>query len=468
MLNGLVSFVLVAWVALTILTFAMCRGRDAALVSLIAGWALLPTATYPASVFARPIGFGGSMHALAVPTSILLNKATAIGLGCLCGLLIFDWSLVRRLKPGWFDLPIAAWCLVPVASALANRAPLSLGLSQSRYLALSWGVPYLLGRVYLGDSESLRRLGLGLVLGGLVYAPICLLEFFPGPFLYSLVYGLHPYQSEGATRPFGFRPLGLLEHGNQLGMWVASTAVAAVWLSSTKRMPTVAGVPGRIVALVLAAVCLICQSHGSLALMALAMAVLLYAVRARAGRVVAWGPVARRSVIVVTLCVAALGAGLAARSGSLAGVRSNVKGVFGGIGKNSFTWRLARYEENLPEAAKRPILGGSRPDWSVSRDRTFPEPVALGLWLHALGMFGIVGLTAMTAVLAAPVILLAGRLPLRFWADPSYSPVATAAVLLLINLGDCLFNSTLILPILSAAGGLNSWSARRGSDRRSG
>src|SRR5439155_19966194 len=114
-------------------------------LAMIAGWALLPNARYPASVFGTPVGIVGSMHALAIPTSILVNKATAIGLGCLAGVVLFDWPALRRVRPGWFDLPIAAWCLCPIASALANGLSLTEGLAQARYLVLAWGVPYLLG-----------------------------------------------------------------------------------------------------------------------------------------------------------------------------------------------------------------------------------------------------------------------------------------------------------------------------------
>src|SRR5262249_18406561 len=136
-----------------------------------------------------------------------------------------------------------------------------------RYLALAWGMPYLMGRLYLGDNESLQRLGLSLVLGGLLYVPLGLIEFLQGPFLYGLVYGPNPYQTEGAERFLGHRPLVFLEHGNQLGTWMAVAAVAAVWLWRSGRMPRVAGIPGGLAAGLLVVACVLFQSHTAVFLM---------------------------------------------------------------------------------------------------------------------------------------------------------------------------------------------------------
>ncbi len=453
----LVPIVLAMWVAGTVALFAKCRGRDAALVSMIAGWAFLPTEVYPPNVFFYPVGSGGSVHALAVPTPVLMNKATAIGLGCLAGMMIFDWPMVRRLRPGWVDLPIVAWCVVPVISAFANGLSLPVGLGQTRYLALAWGVPYLAGRVYLGDSESLRRLGVGLVLAGLLYAPLCLLEFLFKPFLYSLVYGPHPYQVEGAVRALGYRPMGFLEHGNQLGLWAAVSAVAAAWLAGSGGMSRVLNVPGRFVAIGLIGFCLLDQSHGAIVLMAIALSVFA---ALKWGRGVWSLPPGAGATVAAVLTVAAVAAAVGLSGGS--GARGRLKGVAVMTGKVSFTWRLARYENYLSRAAERPAFGWSRADWSQAPDHGFVNPVNLGLWLHALGMFGAVGLVASTAVFVGPVIEVARWLPPRAWLNPPCSPVTLVAVLLLVGLGDSLLNSTVLLPMLAGAGGLNSWSERRG------
>jgi hypothetical protein len=77
-------------------------------------------------------------------------------------------------------------------------------------------------------------------------------------------------------------------------------------------------------------------------------------------------------------------------------------------------------------------------------------------------MFGIVGLVASTAVVVGPVIEVGRWLPLRAWLNAPCAPVTLVAVLLLLSLGDALMNSAVLLPIVAGAGGLNTWSERRG------
>jgi hypothetical protein len=451
----IVPAVLAAWVVFSVVLFWRLPGRDAALAVMIGGWAILPVAPFPASVFAEPIGSGGSMHALAVPTALLVNKATAIALGCLAGLLIFDWSSLRRVRPSKLDLPILGWCLTPVVSALANGLPAAEGLAQARYLMLTWGVPYLVGRVYLVDDESLRRLGLALVLAGLAYVPLCLIEFDTGPALYQLAYGSHPYRFDGSDRSVGHRPLVFLEHGNQLGTWMATAAVAAVWLWRSRQMPKVAGASGMIGAAGLVLICVLCQSLGSILLMS---AVLIPAMA-----VDRTGGLRPRGVYLGAVSAVVLIAALFVASKGLdaGGLRGKVRDTFQGMGKGSFTWRLARYEENVPRALEHPLLGRAKPNWSATADRTFFDPAALGLWLFALGAYGLVGLAMMTLSIAVPVAEVLKWLPPRSWLNPSCSAVTLAAALVAMNALDALLNSVFLLPLLAAAGGIHSWSLRR-------
>jgi hypothetical protein len=458
--EALVPLVLSAWVVVCVVLFGRRPGPDAAVIALVGGWALLPTGRYPASVFVEPAGTGGSMHSLALPVDPLINKATTIGLGCLAGVLLFDWPAVRRLRPAWVDLPILAWCLVPFASALANGLPATEGLRQTRYLVLTWGVPYLLGRVFLTDPVALRRFPLALVLAGLLYLPLCLVEFVLGPFLYTTVYGPHPYQLVGAERYLGSRPMVFLEGGNQLGMWIASAAVSAAWLWRAGRITAFAGLSAGAVTAALVSANFLFQSLTAVVVMLVSLAFLLvlgqkWSVRMGSRR--AW--MIALFLLGMVVCVAAFGL---ARRASDPGFRALVRGAFQSIGKESFTWRLARYEEQFSETkmtkiAQRPILGWSRPDWSASADHTLHDPIGTGLWFHTLGRFGLLGLASSTAVLLWPVVRVLRRLPARSWRAPAGSVLLLTALLLAINLADSLLNSTWLLPLVAGAGGLNSW-----------
>jgi hypothetical protein len=458
----LVSTVLAAWVLSCVVLFRRWPGRDAALIALIGGWAFLPTGRYPPSVFFEPLGSGGSMHTIALPVAHPLNKATAIALGCLAGAILFDWPALRRFRPGWADLPMLAWCLVPLASAPANGLPPAEGLAQARYLVLSWGVPYLMGRVYLTDPDALRRMALGLVLAGVLYLPLCLVELIRRPFLYGMVYGAHPYQLLGAERFLGYRPMVFLEDGNQLGMWMAVAAVAAAWLWKAGRVPSFAGVPAGVVAVSLVTATFLFQSHAAIVLMLVSLALLLFVGQESAApraRRRAWMVVVAVLVLGLVVGVSALGV---ARHSFDPGLRDALRGAFGAVGKGSFTWRLARYEDHFPQIGRRPILGWARPDWSASADHRFIDPIGTSLWLHVLGRYGLLGLVVSSAVPILPVLRVLRRVPRRSWGTPAGSAVSLIAVLLAINLVDSLLNSGWLLPLLAGAGGLNSWLAGQG------
>ncbi len=453
-MQEIVPFVLGFWVLLSVVVFWLRPGRDAAILLLIGGWALLPVAVYPSVVSIRPPGTGGSMHALALPTVMLANKAVAIGLGCLAGMLLTAWPLIREVRFSRLDLPMAIWCLTPLASALANGLPPSWGLAQARYLGLAWGVPYVVGRVYLGDNVSLVKFGRGWVLAGLASSPFCLAEFVAGPFLYGWIYGSHPYQVEGAQRPFLYRPLLLLEHGNQLGMWVATVAVAAVWLRLSGQLKMVAGLPGGAVAIGLVMIALICQSHGSIALM-LGVFALVWLLPRTSRRPAPWLVGASSALLAI------VGTTAESKASGLGGLRDRTRDLFLGAGKQSFTWRLARVEELLSRALQTPLLGRGSPNWSLAAGGAFVNPVNLGLWLVVLGTYGLVGLLASTLALVLPIAEVVKWLPPRSWLNPTCAGVTLAAALLTIHAIDSLFNSVFLLPLLAGAGGLVTWSQRR-------
>ena len=76
-----------------------------------------------------------------------------------------------------------AWCVCPLFSSLTNdELGLYDGFSETLDQTLAWGVPYFMGRLYLGDAAGLRAdLVVGVVLGGLLYIPLCLYEMRATP-----------------------------------------------------------------------------------------------------------------------------------------------------------------------------------------------------------------------------------------------------------------------------------------------
>lgn len=446
-MSGAVPWILAFASVAIAASFRFLPGRVAASLALIGGWAVLPVADYPPTVIPEPGSLVSPMHALAVPTPILANKALAIGLGALVGIVAFDWGAVRRLRPRWIDAPLACWCLWPIVSALGNGLPIAEGLGQVRYLLLAWGVPYLMGRAYFTGENGLRAVLNAWAIAGLAYLPACLAEFVAGPFLYEVVYGPHPYRFDGAERAIGFRPLVFLEHGNQLGMWVATAAASAVGLWRSGRPASLLGMPIALAAALLAAQALACQSHGAILLLLAGLPMLLMV--GRRGR----GLTLDRGAILSLSVSAAIVAGvlLAAGAGPL---RSRARDLFRSIGKGSFTWRLARYEEMLPRAAGSPWIGLGRADWSAATDGTFADPAALGAWALIFGHYGAIAAAASLAVLAWPAARCWIVGPSSGRGGASAIVLATAGVIVAMNAGDALLNALILPPAIALAAGL--------------
>jgi hypothetical protein len=455
------SLVLAAWIPATLLLYARLGPVRGALASMLGGWALLPNVEYPAAMIESGREAFGFAHACCLAASPLWNKASAIGLSSLLGIAVFDGPALRRLRPRAIDGLVLLFAATPVASAWSSGLPISAGLAQSRHLALAWGVPYMVGRTRFAGSTALLDFGRGWAMAGLATAPLAIVEFAAGPVWYRWLYGPHPYRFDGDERWLGHRPLELLEHGNQWGMWSATAALAGVWLwaSGERRLAGIGrlAIPTGPAAALLVVVSLLGQSHGSILLLAAGLAGLALSRRRPPGWVI-WGGLAA-----LPAWAAAAAAALMVRSGGPSGLRETLRGYFHGIGKGSFTWRLARVLENLDGLLARPVLGHGRANWSpVSPDGTFPDPVALPFLLLETGFHGLVGGLSSIAVLAAPIVRALfqfRRLDLR---QPPNAAAAMAAALLAINLADLLLNSALLLPVLAATGGLAAWTPAEG------
>ena len=451
-------FALFAWIPIGLLLFYRYPARVAILITFIGGWAVLPTANFVPTDAEFPYW----IMSASLPASYFLTKATITGLTALAGVLLFDPRSLRRFRISAWDLPMILWCAVPLLSGLANHGAyheaLRDGLRGALYQSLAWGVPYLLGRLYFADDMSLRLAAKGLVIAGLCYVPICLVEIIAGPQLYAHVYGYQPYRWPGAERYIGFRPIGFLEDGNQLGIWMAAATLLAVGLCKHSEVRRVLGLPIGWAALTLFVVTVLCQSGGSvLLLLCLLPFVLLSRMVFRRGFVIA--------LALIVLCFAGL------RLTNMVSLRWMVDNerparavatFFAKIGRQSFGWRLEQDERHVRTALAKPLLGSGHWDWWRNGDNR-----PWGLWLLAYGMYGSVGLLALEGAQFLPVAraawLPADPKDLRddFWpastdvADPDLR-LALGAVLLMAAI-DNLLNSGMILPLALVIGGMSVW-----------
>jgi hypothetical protein len=440
-----IPFVLWSWVPATLLLFWKLPPARAAAISLVGGWLFLPTARFLDDVAGSEFPYW--IMPACLPSDYWTTKARVIGVALLLGVMAFDPKAWARFRPSSFDLPMLGWCLVPLASGLAGGVSPVESSTNMAYQALSWGVPYLVGRLYFADPAGLTVLARAIIGGGLVYVPVCLVENVAGPVFYRWLYGFHPYQWDGATRYLGYRPIVFLEHGNQLGTWMASSAIVAAWMWRAGMLPNFWKMPGSFVMSLLATVAVLTQSAGAVALLVLGLAMLE----------VIWR-FDRRWPIVAVLVVPLVFVG--ARAANLfdakalamgSGLGRGLAGASIRLDRQSFGWRLRVEERAARVALERPWLGWSRWDWwrgSSTGERPW------GLFSLAAGTYGLVGLALLVGSLAAPVAVFLGLGPPRFWINPSRAPAAALAWSLGLNELDAVLNSNFLLIFAAVAGGL--------------
>ena len=149
-----------------------------------------------------------------------------------------------------------------------------------------------------------------------------------------------------------------LEHGNQLGMWVATVALIAVWLRRSGQLPRVWRIPGKHVVIALVGIAFLAQSVGAIVLLLIGLAGLECFFRL--DRV--W-PLA--VVLVLLLGVVGLRAAnvfdtkaLVQRSSvGRALIDTSIK-----MDRQSFGWRLRVEERHGHTALQRPLVGSGRWD----------------------------------------------------------------------------------------------------------
>jgi hypothetical protein len=257
--------------------------------------------------------------------------------------------------------------------------------------------------------------------------------------------------------------VGLLEDGNQLGIWMAASALIACCLALRRLTTRILGISAKWVAVGLTATTLLCQSAGSIFLFLVLLPLAL---------------LKRRSVLRASFAILILGIlvfalfrmtglvslrALAQRSGILHSIAAGLTN----IGRHSLVWRLARDESHIRLALQKPLLGWGQWNWWNNGDFR-----PWSLWLLVLGMYGLVGLAAFASILFLPVLRTAWPSTTGS-AQPNGSSLrlALAAVILMVAL-DSLLNGALILPYLLLMGGLASSNIslppKRTPDPRSG
>ncbi len=409
------------WLPAVLYIFSRYPPQRALIISFIGAWLFLPQAVF------------------VIPSIPDWSKMAATCYSALLAIFINDYSRLTSFRYSWIDVPISIWCISPFMSSMSNDLGPYDGISASLDQAMTWGVPYFLGRLYLCNFEGMRKMAVATFIGGLIYIPFCLYESRTYTSLHQVIYGFSTFDYLQAIRYGGYRPSVFMTHGLAVGVWMMTASLMGVVLWRTKILTTLWNVAvGTWVAALLVTFVLI-RSTGAYNLLIMALLILFCA---------KWF----RTTILVWLIIAIIGVYLNL------GVTGQFpkKEILTSMGQVFDADRIASVEfrfdneEILGERARiRPTFG-----WGgFGRNRVFDEygkdiSVTDSLWMIVFGTAGIVGLVSLMTTLLLPVAAFCIRFPARLWATPMVAPAAALCAGLLMYAVDCVLNA-MVNPIFA-------------------
>jgi tetratricopeptide (TPR) repeat protein len=393
-------------------------------VGIIGAWLILPPASLPVS---------------GLPD---FDKMVAATVGILLATLIFEPHRILGFRPHWFDLPMLFWCIIPLITSLDNKLGAYDGLAGVFVCIVRWGFPYLVGRLYLGERDGLRELGIGSAIGGIAYILPIMIELRLSPVLKLWVYGIGQWEG---TRYGAYRPWVFLSSGLELGMWMAVASLLAVWMWKSGTIKRIGAVSvGSVFLPMLLVTTVLCRSGGALILLIAGLAILWLSTQLKS-----------RLLLCMVLLVSPLYYAVRVpgiwSGDDLVGFIESIDAERAG----SLGYRFRCENMLIARAMQQPVWGWA--GWGRNRvigpDGRDLAPTD-GLWVINLGYYGCVGLAVWTVVLLLPSLLFVLRFPVSQWNTPAVAPLAAFATLLGLYMIDCLANGFLNLVLITALGGL--------------
>lgn len=461
-MSFLTNLVMFSWIPAIILIFSYLGPQQAVVSCFIGAWLFLPEASFPIQGLPDYTKISATCYGILFAIVIYHGKPfrlfrASFRWGWLDLLLIVPASVIyyakhfKSFRLGWLDLPMIIWCLCPFASSMANGLGWYDGLSASLAQTVFWGGPYLLGRIYLNSLAGLKRLAIGIFIGGLIYVPLCLFEVQMSPQLHNIIYGYHPHSFAQTMRYGGFRPTVFMQHGLMVGMWMMAATLVGIWLWKTRVLRQFWGIPMPYVVITLIITLFLVKSTGAYVYL-LAGVVILFIAR--------WF---RTAVVLLLLMASILFYLYLGSSGNLNGDRvvSWAATIFNEERAHSLEFRIDNEEILSEKAREQPIFGWG--GWGRARvyeENWAGELVDItatdSLWIITFGNHGYVGLISLTTAMLLPVIIFCcGRYPAKYWSHRQVAPAAVIAVVVVLYMLDCTLNAMLNPVFTLACGGIS-------------
>jgi len=238
------QFMLLFWIPLTIYWFKKRDPREAVLLSFIGGVLFLPN-----SVISLPL--------------ILYHKRAAIAIAVLLGDALNNNN--EKYEKNFFDKVMITACFVStILSSVINGFGFYEGFAVGLDNFFTWGVAFIMGRKYFKNEEDLKLLVKYILVGVLLYIPLCLYELRMSPQLHIKLYGFFQHSWVQHFRYGGYRPIVFMQHGLMVSFWLMVGVVILFWYWRSKSIKNMFKIPVLILFCISFATLFMSKSKGAL------------------------------------------------------------------------------------------------------------------------------------------------------------------------------------------------------------
>ena len=428
-MNILIYFALLLYPAVSVILFLFWKPQTAVFWTYLLSWLYLPLVE---------IDFPG------VPNYGKFSASNLIILPCIA---IFDTGRLARWRMSWVDLAVICWIASPFFSSMANNLGAYNGLSGAVTHLLTYGIPFVVGKLYLSDVVGYQGFARALIIAAAYYTPLMLVEMRMSSQIHRWVYGIGGragWEYFGMFGPLGWSPTVFMNSPFEVASLFTMATLFAFWEWKGNRS-LFRSVPFNNLQrfAFFGSFVILCKKLTFLVLSSIGIAIL------------SWRP---RLMCALFACLPILYATLFVTGAWQGDGLADSIAMFSERRAESLQFRLDNDKRLIDKALVQPVFG-----WSgYGRNRVYDEntkdlTITDSMFLITLGVHGLVGLVSLMTMFLGPVFTYLAVLP-RTFSMQDASPWVTlpTAVILVLHSIDNLFNAfpNPIYPML--AGGLAS------------
>jgi hypothetical protein len=422
--------VLICWIPFVLMVTMRYGGRKGLVTGYLLGYLFLP------------------QHSIPLPGIPDLSRETATSYAAIIAMLLIDRGEMARFRPHLCDLMVLSWCLLQGVSAATNGDDANEIVSAVFSELLLWGIPYFMGRIYFGDREGMRLLGLSFIIGILIYIPLMLWEHRFSPQLHNILYGFHRW-GMFEKRGSGYRPRVFLGNGLELGMFLSAATIIGYHCWRRKALEKLFGVRFGYCQAALFFMTVIHRAMGALILCAGGIGSLMACRMTRSK----WPILGLILTPILYLCT---------RPTHIFDPQPLVDIVASYDEERAESLATRIHFENvlMDRAEERQLFGWGRMGgrWRIKDEEGFDRTLSDGYWIIIYGISGAAGLFTFTCMMGLPLILAWRSIPKREWMDRENAFTVALITCTALYFIDCLANRNVVPMFYIVLGGLTSFS----------